>query len=227
MKKLVTAMILVIFISVITLSAHAAGQPTITLQPQSPNYPEYSCAVYTVKAEGSNLTATWYLEYKGKTYNTSKTIEGVQPWEGYAGESYGATRDKNTFYFFFNGIEKELCGGEPNTTNNRMELTAIIKALSALKEPCHVTLTSDSKYALDALEKGWAISWRAKGWKKADKSPALNPDLWEELLNLVSKHEMEYVWVKGHAGHPYNERCDAMAQGEAAKIAADTPPFDV
>ena len=110
MKKLVTAMILVIFISVITLSAHAAGQPTITLQPQSPNYPEYSCAVYTVKAEGSNLTATWYLEYKGKTYNTSKTIEGVQPWEGYAGESYGATRDKNTFYFFFNGIEKELNG---------------------------------------------------------------------------------------------------------------------
>ena len=127
----------------------------------------------------------------------------------------------------YNGIEKELCGGEPNTTNNRMELTAIIKALSALKEPCHVTLTSDSKYALDALEKGWATSWRAKGWKKADKSPALNPDLWEELLSLVSKHEMEYVWVKGHAGHPYNERCDAMAQGEAAKVAADTPPFDV
>ena len=127
----------------------------------------------------------------------------------------------------YNGIEKELCGGEPNTTNNRMELTAIIKALSALKEKCHVTLTSDSKYALDALEKGWAISWRAKGWKKADKSPAQNPDLWEDLLNLVSKHEMEYVWVKGHAGHPYNERCDTMAQGEAAKIAEDIPPFDI
>ena len=127
----------------------------------------------------------------------------------------------------YNGIEKELCGGEQNTTNNRMELTAVIKALSALKEKCRVTLTSDSRYAIDALEKGWALSWRSRGWKKADNSPALNPDLWEELLNLVSKHEMEYVWVKGHAGHPYNERCDAMAQGEAAKIADDIPPFDV
>ncbi|MBQ9847350.1 MAG: hypothetical protein IJO58_06040 [Clostridia bacterium] len=112
MKKLVTAVILVLFVLVITLSAHAAGQPTITLQPQSPNYPEYSCAVYTVKAEGSNLSATWYLQYNGKTYNTSKSIEGMQPWEAYAGETYGATRDKNTFYFSFNGIEKELDGAE-------------------------------------------------------------------------------------------------------------------
>ncbi len=110
MKKLVTAIILVLFISAIVIPAHAAGQPTVTLQPQSPNYPEYSCAVYSVKAEGSNLSATWYLEYNGKTYNTSKTVEGIQPWEAYAGETYGATRDKNTFYFSFNGIEKELDG---------------------------------------------------------------------------------------------------------------------
>lgn len=118
----------------------------------------------------------------------------------------------------YNGREKELCGGEDNTTNNRMELTAVIKALSALKEPCEVSLCSDSKYVIDGLEKGWAESWRAKGWRRADKSPALNPDLWEELLTLVSKHKLSYVWVKGHAGHPYNERCDAMAQAEAEKF---------
>ena len=117
----------------------------------------------------------------------------------------------------YKGIEKELCGGEPNTTNNRMELTAVIKALQALKERCEVTLTSDSKYVLDAITNGWAESWRAKGWKKADKSPALNPDLWEILLDEIKKHEITYVWVKGHAGHPYNERCDEMAQNESGK----------
>ena len=118
----------------------------------------------------------------------------------------------------YKGIEKELCGGEENTTNNRMELTAVIKALQALKEPCDITLTSDSKYVLDALTNGWAESWRSKGWKKADKSPALNPDLWEILLNEVQKHQITYVWVKGHAGHPYNERCDEMAQNESLKF---------
>ncbi|MBQ9132045.1 MAG: ribonuclease HI [Clostridia bacterium] len=111
----------------------------------------------------------------------------------------------------FRGIEKELCGGEPTTTNNRMELTAAIRALSALKEPCEVTLTSDSKYLIDAITQGWAISWRARGWKKADKSPALNPDLWEELLRLLEIHRVTFVWVKGHDGHPYNERCDRLA----------------
>ena len=115
----------------------------------------------------------------------------------------------------YNGHEKVISGGEGNTTNNRMELTAIIEALRALKEECKVTLTSDSKYALDALQNGWAVSWRAKGWSKADKSPALNPDLWEELLNEVERHDIEYVWVKGHAGHPYNERCDTEAQAQA------------
>lgn len=118
----------------------------------------------------------------------------------------------------YKGVEKELCGGEADTTNNRMELTAVIKALQALKEPCDITLTSDSKYVLDALTNGWAESWRAKGWKKADKSPALNPDLWETLLTEVKKHNITYVWVKGHAGHPYNERCDEMAQNESAKF---------
>lgn len=107
--------------------------------------------------------------------------------------------------------KRELCGGEKNTTNNRMELTAVIEALSALKEPCHVTLTSDSKYVIDSITKGWAESWKKRGWKKADKSPALNVDLWETLLNLLDRHEVTFVWVKGHNGHPYNERCDELA----------------
>lgn len=111
----------------------------------------------------------------------------------------------------YNGREKELSGGEPETTNNRMELTAAISALSSLKEPCEVTLYSDSKYLIDAVTKGWARSWKAKGWKKADRSPALNPDLWEEVLRLVDIHEVTFIWVKGHDGHEYNERCDRLA----------------
>lgn len=107
--------------------------------------------------------------------------------------------------------KKELCGGDKETTNNRMELTAAIEALSALKEPCEVTMTSDSQYLINGITKGWAISWREKGWKKADRSPALNPDLWQKLLDLLEIHKVEFVWVKGHAGHPYNERCDELA----------------
>ena len=107
--------------------------------------------------------------------------------------------------------ERELSGGEPSTTNNRMELTAAIRALEALNRPCTVTLTSDSKYLCDAINLGWARGWRARGWRKADKSPALNADLWETLLELLERHEVTLVWVKGHAGHPYNERCDALA----------------
>ena len=117
----------------------------------------------------------------------------------------------------YRGIEREMSGGEASTTNNRMELTAVIRALSALKEPCEVELCSDSKYVLDALTKGWAVGWRRNGWRKADKKPALNADLWEQLLDLVETHEMTYVWVKGHEGHPYNERCDAMAVAETEK----------
>ncbi len=107
--------------------------------------------------------------------------------------------------------EKEISGGEAQTTNNRMELTAVIEALSALKEPCEVTLTTDSKYVCDAINKGWVFSWKNNNWKKADKKPALNVDLWEKLLSLLEKHKVEFVWVKGHNGHKYNERCDALA----------------
>ena len=111
----------------------------------------------------------------------------------------------------FEGHEKELSGGEAQTTNNRMELTAVIVALEALKFPCKVILTTDSKYVVDGIEKGWAKSWRANGWKKKDKKPALNPDLWGRLLDLLEIHKVEFNWVKGHAGHPENERCDALA----------------
>ncbi len=111
----------------------------------------------------------------------------------------------------YNGIEKELSGGEKNTTNNRMELTAAIKGLSALKEPCKVRLVTDSKYVADGITKGWAESWRKNNWRKADKKPALNPDLWEQLLDLISEHDVTIDWVKGHAGHPENERCDRLA----------------
>ena len=117
----------------------------------------------------------------------------------------------------WNGIEKEFSGGEAETTNNRMELTSVIEALSKLKSPCEVTLTSDSKYVCDGISKGWAASWKKKGWKKSDGSPALNPELWDRLLTLCETHRVTFVWVKGHAGHPYNERCDALAQAESGK----------
>ena len=118
----------------------------------------------------------------------------------------------------YNGHEKELSGGHPETTNNRMELTAVITALATLKEPCEVTLTSDSKDVIDGITKGWARSWKAKGWIKGDKTPALNPELWDQLLTQVDRHKVEFVWVKGHAGHPYNERCDALATAYADSL---------
>ncbi len=114
--------------------------------------------------------------------------------------------------------EKTLSGGEASTTNNRMELTGVITALEALKEPCVVELYSDSKYVIDGLSKGWAESWRRNGWKKKDKKPALNPDLWERLLQLTEKHEVRCHWVKGHAENEYNERCDRMAVSEWQKF---------
>lgn len=109
------------------------------------------------------------------------------------------------------GREKELSGGEPHTTNNRMELTGVIEALSALKFPCKVRVTTDSKYVVDGITKGWASGWRKRGWKKSDGKPALNPDLWEKLLALLEVHEVEFCWIKGHAGHEENERCDRLA----------------
>lgn len=118
----------------------------------------------------------------------------------------------------FGTIEKELSGGEPNTTNNRMELTAVIEGLSALKEPCEVTLTSDSKYVIDSVTKGWVYGWQKKGWIKSDKKPALNVDLWEKLLPLLEKHKVEFNWIKGHAGHAENERCDRLAVLQSQKF---------
>ena len=111
----------------------------------------------------------------------------------------------------YNGTQKELSGAEESTTNNRMELTAVIEGLKALKESCIVELYSDSKYVIDGLSKGWAVSWQKNGWRKADKKPALNPDLWQLLLELVSRHELHYHWVKGHAENPMNNRCDELA----------------
>lgn len=114
----------------------------------------------------------------------------------------------------YNSIEKELSGAEKSTTNNRMELTAVIEALKALKVPCDVVLTTDSKYVCDAINKGWVYSWRKNNWKKADKKPALNIDLWEALISQLEIHNVEFVWVKGHNGHKYNERCDELAVNE-------------
>ena len=118
----------------------------------------------------------------------------------------------------YQGVEKVLSGGEALTTNNRMELSGVIAALQALKEPCVVELYSDSKYVIDALDKGWAQGWRKKNWIKSDKKPALNPDLWETLLDLTARHEMHYHWVKGHADNEYNNRCDRLAVSERDKF---------
>lgn len=118
----------------------------------------------------------------------------------------------------YNGHEKELSGGDQNTTNNRMELTAAIEGLKALKEKCEVRLITDSKYVADGITKGWAESWRKNNWRKPDKKPALNPDLWEKLLDLMKEHEVTIKWVKGHAGHPENERCDQLAVAYYKKL---------
>lgn len=115
------------------------------------------------------------------------------------------------------GREKELSGGEDSTTNNRMELMAVIQGLDALKEPCVVELYSDSKYVIDALEKGWVWGWKKRGWVKSDKKPALNSDLWERLLGLTMKHTLHYHWVKGHAQNEKNNRCDQMAVAQWKK----------
>jgi ribonuclease HI len=106
---------------------------------------------------------------------------------------------------------KELSGGEMHTTNNRMELSAVIFGLKALKHPCNVTVTTDSKYVADAINLGWAKKWQANGWMRNKKEKALNPDLWQQLLGLIQIHNVEFVWVKGHNGHPENERCDQLA----------------
>ena len=116
----------------------------------------------------------------------------------------------------YNGREKEFSGGDGLTTNNKMELMGVITGLKALKKPCSVTVYTDSRYVCDGIEKGWAKSWRAKGWKRAGGEPALNSDLWQQLLELTELHTVRFVWIRGHAGHPENERCDALATAAAS-----------
>ena len=116
----------------------------------------------------------------------------------------------------WNGREKELSGGERETTNNRMELSGVIFALSALKEPCAVDLYTDSKYVCDAVEKGWLAGWQKRNWIKSDKKPVLNVDLWKQLLPLLRTHKVTFHWLRGHAGHRENERCDELARTFAA-----------
>ncbi len=111
----------------------------------------------------------------------------------------------------YNGHEKELCGGEAETTNNRMEMMAVIQALEALKKPSQVKIYTDSKYVMEGITK-WIDGWKAKGWKTAAKKPVKNQELWQEIDRLVDKHSVEFEWVKGHAGHPENERADALAR---------------
>lgn len=120
----------------------------------------------------------------------------------------------------YRGVRKEISGGEASTTNNRMELTAVIQALACLREACIVELYSDSKYVIDALEKRWVWGWKARGWVKADRKPALNADLWEALLAKLEGHTLRYHWVKGHAENPWNNRCDQMAVAESRKFRA-------
>ena len=114
--------------------------------------------------------------------------------------------------------EKELVGGEPHTTNNRMEMTAVIRALNALIEPCEVTLHTDSRYVIDGITK-WVGGWKKRGWVNASKQPVKNADLWHDLIEAVARHKVAWEWVKGHSGHPENERVDAIASDEADRQA--------
>lgn len=118
-------------------------------------------------------------------------------------------------------VEKTFSGAVKETTNNRMELTGIIKGLQLLKEPCEVTVFTDSQYVVNGINKGWAKSWRRNNWIKSNGEKVANPDLWEELLNLLKIHDVKFNWVKGHAGHRENEICDSLATHEADKIAND------
>ena len=118
----------------------------------------------------------------------------------------------------FNRYKKEISGGEKQTTNNRMEMMGAIAALEALKEPCKVKLYSDSRYVVDAIDKGWVIKWQANGWRRNKKDPALNVDLWLRMLAALDKHDAKFLWLKGHSGHPENERCDSLARAAIANL---------
>ena len=158
------------------------------------------------------LRISMKLRIRNRTYMKTVTIYTDGACSGNPGPGgWGAI-------LMYGPHKREISGGQANTTNNRMELTAVIEALRLLKEPCVVELYSDSKYVIDALEKGWARSWQQRGWVKSDKKPALNVDLWEQLLSLIARHEMHYHWVKGHAENEYNNRCDEMAVNEWHKF---------
>lgn len=118
----------------------------------------------------------------------------------------------------YNGIEKEISGGEANTTNNKMEILAVLRALEMLKEPCNVTIYSDSAYVVNAIEKGWLNSWKNNNWIKSDKKKVKNIELWEEMLKLLDMHDIKFVKVKGHSDNEYNNRCDKLAVLEREKI---------
>lgn len=117
----------------------------------------------------------------------------------------------------YQGLEKELSGGAPATTNNRMELTGAIQGLAALKEPCQVELYTDSQYIASAINQHWLENWKKRGWRKADKSPVLNQELWQQLDQQLSRHQVTFHWVKGHADNAYNNRCDALAVAQTQK----------
>lgn len=118
----------------------------------------------------------------------------------------------------WNGNRKEISGGEPYTTNNRMEMRAVIEAFSALKKPCTVKIHSDSALIINAFVKGWVQSWQNKGWRKADKKPVENKELWQEMLKAMAPHKVEWIKVKGHSGHELNDRVDALAVSESKKF---------
>ncbi len=159
------------------------------------------------------MTSEAGLAQKSVTIHTDGACLG-NPGPG----GYGAVLE-------YEGTRRELSGGFRLTTNNRMELLAVIAALEALKEPCQATVYSDSQYVVDAVEKGWAKRWKANGWKRNKKEAAINPDLWDRLLRLTDKHAVTFRWVRGHAGNVENERCDRLAV-EAAN-GSDLPPDDV
>ena len=118
----------------------------------------------------------------------------------------------------YKGMEKEISGGEPNTTNNKMEIMAVVKGLEMLKEPCNVTIYSDSAYVVNSIEMGWIFNWQKNNWKKKDKSSVKNIELWEEMLKLLKIHNVKFVKVKGHSDNEYNNRCDKLAVSESRKF---------
>jgi ribonuclease HI len=117
------------------------------------------------------------------------------------------------------GVEKKLSGAEPNTTNNRMELTGVIQALKALKRPCSVVVTTDSRYVVDAFRAGWLANWQRNGWRTANKQPVKNEDLWRELMDAMKPHRVRWEWIRGHAGHPENEEADRLAVAARTELA--------